>query len=448
MNLEFRAFDIPIRIRIWFLPMAFLLGVVNPAVGASPSRMAIWMLVLGSGVLAHELGHALAGKAYGFRPRIELGFVGITYFERRAEVSRGKRMLLIALGPMVGIAIGLMAMASLVHAPMPKTSLAYFTLDSMMLVNLFWGAANFLPVLPLDGGHLLAESIGAFKPGRGRRYAAIFSIALCVVAGVAAAAYGSIEIALLAVLLAVRNHRILEVERKGYDPSLGIKPRDLAYVALTRNDASSVVEFSLRARDESTTPEDADEASYLLAWGQFLSGKPTDARDALTSMKGTRERDFALEGAIAHDLGELEESLALFEKALPRATPFIEPRMVHAIVTTQRFEEAAQLFDDTIGEKFSVRGIATIQRAAYDSGHDRESIGIGETLFRKTRDASVAFLLACASSRLGQLEAGLSWLRRARDRGFDRREVLDADPALEPLRALPEWGELRESFES
>lgn len=448
MNLELRLFDIPIRLRIWFVPTAFLLGILNPEVGASPARMGIWMLVLGSAILAHELGHAFAAKAYGWGPRIDVAFVGVTTFDRRTEVSRAKRILLVVLGPLVGLAIGAMAHSALVNSPLPRGSLAWFTLDAMRLVNLAWGLGNLVPILPLDGGHVVAELASAVFPKRGLRIAATWSIVVCVVAGFVAAYVDRFDISLFAALLAFRNHRILDLAKRSQELVLSTKPRDLAYLALTRNDAMAVVEHAGRAREEATSDAEADEASYLLAWGHFLAERPTEARTALATMRGTRPHDYALEGAIAHDLGELEESLALFERALPRATPFIEPRLVHAIVTTQRFEEASLLFDDSLGEKISPRGIATVQRAAYDAGRDRESIGIGETLFRKTRDASVAFLLACANSRLGELEAGLLWLRRARERGFDRREVLDVDPALAPLRALPEWGELRESFDA
>lgn len=447
MHLEFRIFEIPVRIRVWFVFMAFALGVLHPDVGSSGARLVAFMLVLATAVLAHELGHAVAGKAYGWVPRIELGFIGgVTYFERRTQVSRGQRMLLVALGPLVGAALGLVAYATLQLSPPPPDSLAAFALRQTQMINLVWGLLNLVPILPLDGGHLVAELASIVSPTRGRRFAAWFSIVLCLVLGSLAAMIEAWTMVLVAGLFAFRNHRILEVERRGYDPATGIRARDLAYVALTRSDAAAVVEFALRARDEATGPEESDEASYLLAWGRFLGGDPRGARAALDASSGTRTRDFALEGAIAHDLGELDRSLELFERSLPRATPFIEPRMVHAIVATRRFDEAVALFDDELGASFSPRSLASVQRAAYDAGADGAAIGIGQTLFSRTPDASVAFLLACSCSRVGRLEDAFGWLRRARDGGFRKADALDSEPALAALRQMPEWGELRASF--
>jgi hypothetical protein len=109
MHFEFRVFQIPIRVRARFVVTAFALGILYPGVDRDPFRLIAFMLVFASALLAHELGHALAGKAYDWAPRIELGFVGVTHFDRRTQTSRPRRMLLIALGPFVGLMIGSMA---------------------------------------------------------------------------------------------------------------------------------------------------------------------------------------------------------------------------------------------------------------------------------------------------------------------------------------------------
>lgn len=448
MHFEFRVFQIPIRVRVWFVLTAFVLALLQPEVGGNIARLLVFMGVVASAVLAHELGHALAGKAYGWQPLIEFGFVGgVTYFERRGETTRARRMLLIALGPLVGLVVAAIAWSALAYGRVPRDSLGFFALDSMLLVNFVWGGANLVPMLPFDGGHLVVEIASAFSPTRGRRIAGWISIVLAIGLAAFATYHHLLPLALCGIIIAWRNHRLIDMERAGYDGA-GIRSRDLAYVALTRSDAPSVVEFARRARNEAKSTEEADEASYLLAWGRFLTGDASSAREALVTVSPTRTRDYALEGAIAHDLGELDESLELFERALPRATPFVEPRMLHAIVETRRFDDAAVLFEDSLGAKFSARGIATVQRAAFDVGEDAASVGIGESLFRKTRDASVAFLLACSCSRLGRLEDGLEWLRRARQSGFSRLEVLDTDPALGALRATPGWDDVRAAFEA
>lgn len=169
MHFEFRVFQIPIRVRVWFVLTAFVLALLQPEVGGNIARLLVFMGVVASAVLAHELGHALAGKAYGWQPLIEFGFVGgVTYFERRGETTRARRMLLIALGPLVGLVVAAIAWSALAYGRVPRDSLGFFALDSMLLVNFVWGGANLVPMLPFDGGHLVVEIASAFSPTRGR----------------------------------------------------------------------------------------------------------------------------------------------------------------------------------------------------------------------------------------------------------------------------------------
>lgn len=449
MQFEFHVFKVPVRVRAWFVITAFALGLVYPEVGGHPGRLVAFMAVLMGSIVLHELGHAIPGLRYGWKPRIELVFAGgVTLFEKRSESTRARRMGLLALGPILSLSASALGFAALTFADPAAGSLLHFTLEELMIVNAVWGGVNLVPILPLDGGQLAAEALSAYFPVAGRRVAAWISIVLCIGVAAAASYLHFVPLVLVGLLFAWRNHRMIGAERSGYERGSGVTSRDLAYVALTRSDAPAVVDFAQRAVLEATDQAQVDEANYLLAWGRFLSGDASGARATLDLVSANRNRDFALEGAIAHDLGDLEEALTLFEQSLPKATPFVEPRMVHAIVETGRFGDAAVLFDDALGAKFSPRGIAVVQRAAFDGGHDEASAGIGEALFRRTRDASVAFLVACARGRQGRVDDAFTWLRSARERGFSRAEVLDTDPALAALRERPEWGEVRASFDA
>ena len=54
--------------------------------------------------------------------------------------------------------------------------------------------------------------------------------------------------------------------------------------------------------------------------------------------------------------------------------------------------------------------------------------------------------VACALARAGEVDDAMGWLAEARKAGFDKLDLLDGDDDLAPLRARPDWPELRRAF--
>src|SRR5690606_29468442 len=136
-------------------------------------------------------GHAFAGRAFGLEPQIELmGFGGLTRFPAGRALSPGRSILVSAAGPAVGIAIGgvtllvgkllvpdlLPAIASigdggfdLGHlSPGLASGYVEYAALAVIWVNLGWGALNLLPMMPLDGGNILASALSLVSPTQGR----------------------------------------------------------------------------------------------------------------------------------------------------------------------------------------------------------------------------------------------------------------------------------------
>src|SRR5262245_60868176 len=108
-SLQFRVFGIPVHLSLFFLLLVVLIG-RNGADG-SPVLLAAWVLIAFASVLAHELGHALSVRAFGGQPFIMLyGLGGVTTWRRRGELTAGRRFLISAAGPAVGIVIGFSAL--------------------------------------------------------------------------------------------------------------------------------------------------------------------------------------------------------------------------------------------------------------------------------------------------------------------------------------------------
>jgi Zn-dependent protease len=201
--IDFQIGEIPVRVQPWFFLTALLIG------PRDLQGMVLWVPVVFVGVLAHELGHAMAVRRLGLRPAIQLfGFGGLTSWYGGEDVSPGKRAMVSAAGPAVGLAIGTLAM---IAAPALQTSgpLLGRTLQYVVWVNLGWGLLNLLPILPLDGGHIATSFAEMVFGPAGRRTARILSIVACVVLGLVALRFGWLWSAIIAAVLAFSNIQAL-----------------------------------------------------------------------------------------------------------------------------------------------------------------------------------------------------------------------------------------------
>ena len=179
--------------------------------------MVVWVGVVLVGILAHELGHAFAGRRLGMEPWIQLmAFGGMTGWAQPRPLTARQQILISAAGPAVGVIIGgpiLVAGLAGLLTDAPPTVIR--VLNDVMWVNLGWGLLNLLPILPLDGGHIASAVAGIVAGRRGRLAARVFSIVLTVTIGLWALAAGQWWIAILGVVLTYANVQALRAEMAG-----------------------------------------------------------------------------------------------------------------------------------------------------------------------------------------------------------------------------------------
>jgi stage IV sporulation protein FB len=199
--LRFSLAGFPVTVQPWFFLMAWLIGRSIPDL---PGQL-LWIAVVFLGVLLHELGHALAARRLGFRPEITLHAMGgLTSWRPTRRVTPWQEIGITFAGPAVGIAIGLAALVAGSGAlpaeggglPAPL-SMTGRVLEFAVWVNLGWGVLNLLPVLPLDGGSIVATGAAALFGRSGRIGARVFSVVLTV----ALAAWGAVSLDLFLGLL-------------------------------------------------------------------------------------------------------------------------------------------------------------------------------------------------------------------------------------------------------
>jgi membrane-associated protease RseP (regulator of RpoE activity) len=204
-----QIFGFPLRVDPFFFVTAWLIGGRQ-----EPLWMLVWVLVVLTGVLAHELGHAFAGRRLGLEPWIRLmAFGGMTGWTRQRRLTAGQQIVISAAGPAVGISIGGAVLAARFAGVFAGASPAVLqVLDYVLWVNLAWGILNLLPILPLDGGHILSSVAGLVAGRNGRIAARVFSIILTVVIGLWALLAGEWWIAILGVVLTIANVQGLRAE--------------------------------------------------------------------------------------------------------------------------------------------------------------------------------------------------------------------------------------------
>lgn len=163
--LKFPLVGVPVTVHWSFAIVAFF-GISR--YGTAP-EIAAWTAAVFLAVLLHESGHAFTARAYGATGVTITLFAlgGYTQWVPRATMSPGKRFIVSAAGSAVGIAAGLLILGlgrGGGYQSVPVWGIAF--LDTFILVGLIWGVLNWIPLLPLDGGHMLNHALAIFWPKR------------------------------------------------------------------------------------------------------------------------------------------------------------------------------------------------------------------------------------------------------------------------------------------
>lgn len=173
--LRFRVFGMPVTVRASFLIIAAIIGFAGVD---NPEETIAWIVIVFVSILIHELGHAMTARSFGSDVAIELnGLGGLTRWNvPGGEITPGRRATIAAAGSATGLAFG--GLVYLVARQFgPYDPLVGFILNSTIYVNVFWGLLNWLPIRPLDGGHLLESLMEKVAPVRGDAIAKVIFIA-------------------------------------------------------------------------------------------------------------------------------------------------------------------------------------------------------------------------------------------------------------------------------
>lgn len=165
------------------------------------SRFAVILLAV---VLFHELGHFLAMRAFGYRSvhMMALPLVGGVTIGYDANPDAAKKAWMSLMGPLPGIIVGwgLVACMLTLDLPSDASNLLYTAAWVSLVINYL----NILPMLPLDGGHVVQSLL----PPRWLNVQAAIIVVLCLIGALVCLATGLYILAILAgtQLLLVRSY--------------------------------------------------------------------------------------------------------------------------------------------------------------------------------------------------------------------------------------------------
>ncbi len=460
--MNFTLFGIDVEIELSFWLSSILLGwtLVDTSKGVQGYvLLAAWTLIVLLSILVHEFGHALAIRRHGIQPEITLHFMGgRTTWRQLLPLGRRDHIIISLAGPFAGFLL-----AGLVYAipqlfPAMVARLPYvglFTIHQLIFVNFFWGLFNLIPVLPLDGGHVLEHALG---PKRSRMTAII-----SMVVGFAAAAYflqgRQIWAAYIMGMGAFQSLRLLQsgginidesdlrprtpvTEPEPFIPAETLSLLHRARRALADDDIATARdlcnELVGRTPDaENALPPNAKrEAFEILAWASLSTEKLDDAANHLEEAKKLGDVDLALVGAVHFAKGEMTQARRVLEAARAGGDDRKEVvgPLIQILIDQGEVARAAAIAFDIV-DSLSEDDARRMAQLAFDNAAFDWSARLYETVFARNKShAEDAYEAARAHAQDGAYDRASDMLRKAVAAGFNDRTRAWSDKALEALR--------------
>ena len=430
LELSFRLGPIPVTVEPSFWLIAALFGL---SAGFNLGAL-VWVIVVFVSVLIHELGHALTALLLGVRSSIRLySFGGLTIPE--ARLSRAGEIVMSLAGPFAGFAVGLAVLVFQTVSP-ATSELGQAAVRDLMWVNFGWGIFNLLPVVPLDGGHVL---LGLLGPQRQR----VTLLVGGIVGALVAIGMGLVNLlfaALLFGLLAFRNLQSwwmlgkLPANNAGAEVITVDEGLHVGWNHLRQGDEAAAYRVAQAVLEGSPGPEERNRARDLLAWAAMARG---EYRDALRQL----ERSEPPEAARALTWAMVLDALESPGQAAPYALRAVEvePSDTAASLAARVLAGAGQIPEAlTLVDRFGWSRPAAKESAfgeiAFAQGGFRDAARRYATAFDLGGAAGDAFNAACSHARAGSRAEALSWVERALKAGFDDLGQLRSDPDLATLQ--------------
>jgi Zn-dependent protease len=296
---HFSVAGIPVRVEPAFFVIIAILG-INP-VDPKPIYIVSWVAIAFVSILLHEMGHAIAFRAYGVRPSITLhGFGGLT--SGSGDLTPARHIVVSLAGPLSALLLFGLPALLLERSGSVSSAEAETIVAQAVWINIGWSLLNLVPVLPLDGGQVFAALAEMVSRGKGRRVAELVSVGVAAVLGLWAFQAGFIFGALLAAMFAGINVTALS---RAKTERLAAKLHDAHRLLLAHQaaEAEGLVEAVLAERPSGDVLQWASE---LLGWTRLWQGDLAGAQEATDRYAHAGGPSAAYRGATALVAGRVD----------------------------------------------------------------------------------------------------------------------------------------------
>ena len=245
--------------------------------GDTMTQILLWVMVAGFAILIHELGHAVAFRAFGHRASVLLyGMGGLTSASGTARFEPWKQLLTSLAGPLAGFGLGGLVLLT----GRPDGGLAEDAWIMALVACFGFGVLNLLPILPLDGGQSMLAILRTVRVPSAERLGHQISIGVAGVGALLGLRFGGFFIALIGLLFAGQNWAALREirERPMVDRLRGAMA---ALVDGRYDEAAAAADSVLSEQAGKPNIQHADVAAETLAWAALGRGDVAGARAAL-----------------------------------------------------------------------------------------------------------------------------------------------------------------------
>ena len=340
-------------------------------------RMVIWVGVIFISVLFHEMGHALTALFFGRKPRIELVAMGGLTYHDGDKLAYWKQFLITLNGPFFGFIV--VVVAYLIK-DVPALSSGYpgHLLTQILVVNLIWTGVNLLPILPLDGGHLLRLTLEKFFAFRGLRLALVASAILSLLVALGCFVSQNLLAGAIFFLFAYENFNNYRQSRNA-----------------RQSDQSDVLKKKLAEAEM-----------------ELRQGHKGAALDSFETLRQEAREGIIFDAAshyVAFLLDEMGKTQEVYRILLP------------------------------LKERLDPQGLGLLHRVAFEQGNFALVVELAGAVFQYTPEADIAIRTAFAAAHLGNEESCVGWLQTARQGGVENLQEICQDKVFDGVRQTADF---------
>jgi Zn-dependent protease len=432
-----KIFGIPVKVEASFL-MVLLMATAR---SSDLSMIAEWGLVVFFSILIHEMGHAFAGRAFGLEPQITLYAMGgvTSWIDNRKEISPSQSIRISLAGPVSGLVLG-----GLVFLLQPfykgDSLLVYIVISDLLWINIAWSLFNLLPIVPLDGGHVLESVEEWWRGSRENICSIIISLTVATAVFVWAFTIKSPWIAFLTAWFAWSNaSAIIRRIQRRVDQPLEEKLA-IARKEMKNENGQALIKLSEEIFAKAKAESVRRQALELLIYGHIYEQDFTEAQKCLHQYRALFGANLYTEGFLLYRKGELEQAAKLLEEAFNKDNSWRTGEMfLHVLLKTNQLERALQLCSQPTLKENAAYCYLCVQAQAFETRQMALAIQIGLQAFEKTSDPIIAYNIGCAFAQQNNLQEAFNWILCAVQNGFNDRALIESDADIAEVRKLPEF---------